>query len=164
MRTHSLLSIPAVLLSFFIVAGLLAPQAVQARGKTLSQTAVPATSGRVTVTLGHGGFLIGGSGGKGTLVYHGRTYAFEMGGIGFGEFGGSKATCQGEVRNLHQLEDFSGAYVQFEGGATGVKGSGEFWLKNTKGVEIRLRSRTKGFDLTAEAEGVMIKLKEAKKK
>jgi len=114
--------------------------------------------------MGQGGLLLSASGGKGVLTFQGKTYAFELGGIGIGEFGGSKAVCVGNVYHLARLEDFSGAYVQFESGYTGTKGKGEIWLKNTKGVEIRLRSKTKGLDLTAEAEGVVIKLKGAHKK
>ena len=70
----------------------------------------------------------------------------------------------GKVYNLTRVEDFSGAYVQLKSGYTGTEGKGEIWLKNTKGVEIWLRSKTKGLELTAEAEGVIISLKDAKKK
>jgi len=166
MRNHPLLSIPGMLLCCFIVAALVAPQAVQAQDKTSSKTSAPAgkPSGKVTMTMGQGGLLLSASGGSGTLVFRNKTYPFELGGIGIGEFGGSKATCTGEVYNLNRVEDFPGAYVQLKRGVTGTNGQGEIWLKNTEGVEIWLRSKTKGLELTAEAEGVVIKLKGAKKK
>lgn len=155
-----------ILLSFFVLAMLLAPGAAQAQDKTSPKASSPAgnPSGKVTLTMGQGGFLVSASGGHGKLVFQNRTYAFELGGIGFGEFGGSKATCVGEVYNLTRVEDFSGAYVQLKSGYTGTEGKGRIWLKNTKGVEIRLRSKTKGLELTAVAEGVLITLKNAKKK
>jgi len=155
-----------ILLSFFVLAVLLGPVAAQAQDKTVPKASSPADnpSGKVTLTMGQGGFLVGASGGHGKLVFQNRTYSFELGGIGFGQFGGSKATCVGEVYNLTRVEDFSGAYVQLKSGYTGTEGKGKIWLKNTKGVELRLRSKTKGLELTAEVEGVVIKLKETRKK
>jgi hypothetical protein len=154
-----------ILLFCGVVAAGAAPRAALAQDKTFPESSASAdkASGRVTLTMGQGGLLLSASGGKGNLTFQGEIYAFELGGIGIGEFGGAKAVCVGKVYHLTRLEDFSGAYVQFESGYTGTKGKGELWLKNTKGVEIRLRSKTKGFDLTAEAEGVVIKLKDAKK-
>uniref|UniRef100_I2Q6M0 Uncharacterized protein n=1 Tax=Desulfovibrio sp. U5L TaxID=596152 RepID=I2Q6M0_9BACT len=70
---------------------------------------------------------------------------------------------KGEVYNLSRLEDFSGVYGQLESGYAGMKGKGELWLKNTKGVKMRLHSTTQGLELTAAAEGVVIKLKDGKK-
>lgn len=166
MRNHSLPSIPGILLSCLFMAVLLASQAVLAQDKATSQTSAPAgkPSGKVTMTLGQGGLLLGASAGDGTLVFKNKSYPFELGGVGFGQFGGSRAVCEGEVYNLVHVDDFSGAYVQLKTGVTGTKGKGEIWLKNTKGVEIWLRSKTTGLELTAEAEGVLIKLKDPKRK
>lgn len=166
MSIRTTMKVLGTLLFCFAATALLAPQAVLSQDKASPKPAAKADSpsGKVSLTLGQAGLLIGASGGKGTLTFHGRSYAFEIGGMGIGEFGGSKATCEGEVYNLTRLEDFSGAYVQLKSGYTGTEGKQEIWLKNSNGVEIELRSKTKGLELTAEAEGVMIKLKEAKKK
>jgi hypothetical protein len=158
-----------ILFCCLVVAALLVPLSAPAQDKTqdkaASKSAPPEKpSGKVSLTLGQAGFLIGASGGNGTLTFHGKTYAFELGGMGIGEFGGSKAVCDGDVYNLTKLEDFPGAYVQLKSGYTGMGGKGSIWLKNSNGVEIELRSRTTGLELTAEAEGVAIKFKEAKKK
>jgi hypothetical protein len=162
---NRLLSIPGILLSCFIMAAIMTPQAIQAQETTDSNTFAPAAkpSGRITLTMGQGGFLLSASGGRGTLVVQHKTYVFELAGIGLGEFGGSKIICVGEVYHLNRIEDFAGAYVKFESGYAATKGAGEMWLKNTNGVVIRLRSKTKGLELTAGAEGVLIKLKTAKK-
>lgn len=163
MRDIARLTIPRILLACLVTAVLLAPPTAQAQGEA-SKTSAGTPSGKVTLTMGQGGLLLSASAGSGTLVFKNKRHAFELGGIGLGQLGGSKATCVGEVYNLNQLEDFSGAYVQLKTGVTGTDGKGEIWLKNTKGVEIRLRSKTKGLELTASAEGVLIKLKSAKKK
>jgi len=165
MRIHSLASVLGILLFCFVVTALAAPRAALAQDKTSPDSSVSANepSGRVTLTMGQGGLLLSASGGKGVLTFQNKTYAFGLGGLGIGEFGGSKAVCVGQVYHLTRLEDFSGAYVQLESGYAGTKGKGELWLKNTKGVEIRLRSKTKGLDLSAKAEGVVIELKGAKK-
>ena len=66
--------------------------------------------------------------------------------------------AKGRVYNLDNLEDFSGTYVQLELGHAGVTGRGEIWLKNSKGVELELKSKSEGLELTMEAEGVVIEL------
>lgn len=164
MRNNFLLNIPRILLACLFTAALLASPVAQAQDEASSKASPSKPSGTVTLTMGQGGLLLSASAGSGTLVFKNKRHPFELGGIGLGQLGGSKATCVGEVYNLTQLEDFNGAYVQLKTGVTGTDGKGEIWLKNTKGVEIRLRSKTKGLELTASAEGVLIKLKSAKKK
>jgi hypothetical protein len=163
---HLLPGILGILLSLFVVAAFIVPGAAQAQDKT-SKTIPPHNakpSGKVRLTLGQAGLLLSASGGHGTLVFQNKTYAFELGGIGLGEFGGAKANCVGDVFNLSRVEDFSGAYVQLKSGYTGTEGKDKIWLQNSNGVEIWLRSKTKGLELTAEVEGVEIKLKGVKKK
>ncbi|MFP5223472.1 MAG: hypothetical protein ACLGSA_14370 [Acidobacteriota bacterium] len=160
----NLWNITGILMACLVAAVLFAPRTIHAQSEISPQTPPSIPSGTVSLTIGQGGLLLSASAGSGTLVFKNRKYAFELGGIGLGQFGGSKATCVGEVYNLTRLEDFSGAYVQLKTGVTGTDGHGEIWLKNTNGVELRLRSKTKGFELTASAEGVLIKLKEGKKK
>lgn len=164
MGSKILLSIPRILMACFFVTVLLAARPVHAQDEAAQKAPASKASGKVTLTMGQGGLLLSASAGSGTLVFKNKSHRFDLGGIGLGQLGGSKATCLGEVYNLNQLEDFNGAYVQLKTGVTGKDGKGEIWLKNTKGVEIRLRSKTKGLELTASAEGVLIKLKSAKKK
>lgn len=164
MGSKILSSIPRILIACLFVTVLLAAPPVQAQDEATEKAPASKASGKVTLTMGQGGLLLSASAGSGTLVFKNKSHPIELGGIGLGQLGGSKATCVGEVYNLNQLEDFNGAYVQLKTGVTGTDGKGEIWLKNTKGVEIRLRSKTKGLELTASAEGVLIKLKSAKKK
>lgn len=164
MRNLSLVHALGLLLALLAAAALLAPPASLAQDKDTSSPPPDKPSGRVTLTLGQGGLLLGASGGRGTLYYRHRTHAFELGGIGIGEFGGARADCEGEVYNLTRLEDFPGAYVQLKSGHTGTTGRQDIWLKNSNGVEIWLRAKTSGLDLTAEGEGVVIKFKEGRRK
>ncbi len=50
-----------------------------------------ADSGTVHLTVVKAGWVIGGSGGSGTLTFHGKTYELSVGGLSAGfVFGGSK--------------------------------------------------------------------------
>ena len=56
-----------------------------------SVSASQADSGSVTLTIYKAGWIIGGSGGSGTLRFHGRHYHLTTGGLDYGlVFGGSK--------------------------------------------------------------------------
>src|SRR5258706_15789473 len=57
-----------------------------------------ADSGGVSLTVYKAGWFIGGSGGSGTLIFHGRRYRLGVGGIDVGlVFGGSKTVLRGRV-------------------------------------------------------------------
>jgi hypothetical protein len=61
-------------------------------------TASHADEGFVTLTIYKAGWIIGGSGGGGTLTFHGRTYPLSTGGLDYGlVFGGSKTVLRGRV-------------------------------------------------------------------
>jgi hypothetical protein len=119
--------------------------------------------GRVTMVLGQGGFILGASGGKGTLVYKGRTYAFKFGGLGIGQVGVSKVTAVGEVYRLQRVADFPGAYAQARAEYAVVEGKGAQWLENSNGVVMKLRSTTKGLSFTLGAEGLKVEMGPMKK-
>lgn len=115
-------------------------------------------SGTVTMTVGRGAMIISATGGRGVLTYDGQTHPFKLGGLGIGLLGITTVDAEGEVYNLTRLEDFAGAYVQ--GGADYAAGDGQgmLWLKNTKGVVLKLRSRTKGLSLAVGGEGLVIQM------
>ena len=59
------------------------------------------TAATVTLTIYKAGWIIGGSGGSGTLYFRGRAYRLSTGGLDYGlVFGGSKTVLQGRVRNI----------------------------------------------------------------
>lgn len=119
--------------------------------------------GNVVMEIGKGGFILSAQGGRGTLTFKGRKYAFRIGGLGVGELGVSKINAHGEVYGLKRVEDFAGAYFQAGAGATAVKGKGVQWLKNANGVELNLRSNTKGFAFNLGADGLVVEMGPIKK-
>jgi len=77
-----------------------------------------------------------------------------------GRIGASRLTANGTVYGLTRLEDFTGAYVQLrEGWAVGDAGRGRFWLRNAKGVIMKLAARRQGLQLSLGADGVLIGFK-----
>ena len=143
------LALPLALL--LASAGITVPDAAQAQppGRPVA---------RVSMEVGQGGFILSAMGGKGTLTFKGRTYAFKVGGLGVGAVGVSKVSAVGEVYGLKRLEDFPGGYVQAQAGYTAVDGKGVHWLENSNGVVLKLRSRSKGLSLNFGADGLKIEM------
>ncbi len=105
-------------------------------------------------------FIASGALGGGKLTYGGRSYPITVGGLGIGGFGASRLTASGAVYGLQRREDFAGAYVQLRTGwALGDQGGGTLWLRNDKGVVMRLKSRRQGLQMTLGADGVLIGFK-----
>jgi lipid-binding SYLF domain-containing protein len=111
------------------------------------------------------GFIVGGSGGSGKLIYQGKTYPLNIGGVSLGAtIGVSKAELQGEVYNLKKVEDITGTYGAAQAGFAVVGGNKVADLKNTKGVQIKVRGKQVGLALEADLSGLQIEYKgEAKK-
>ena len=87
-------------------------------------------------------------------------YKFKVVEAGVGGIGGAKIIASGDVYNLNDVKDFPGAYGQLSAGvAVFNKGEGTMWLKNTNGVILKLNAREKGFELSAGAQGLVIKMR-----
>ncbi len=99
-------------------------------------------SGSVTMTE----VFVSASGvGSGTLAFRGRTYPFTLVGslIGLGAI--STMQASGEVYKLHDVSQFSGAWIQGTGSlAITTKANGELWLENRNGVVMRLSAAQAG--------------------
>ena len=113
-----------------------------------------------TVKLSEGSVAvgIGWSWGKGVLTYKGKTYPFKVEGLTVGEVGVTKAEATGEVFTLKKLEDFSGLYRAASMEATAVKGKGVTAIQNGAGVNLQLKSTTKGASLKLGVEGLKLTL------
>lgn len=119
----------------------------------------PAT-GRVHIEQVQVAFIGSGQVGGGTLNFRKRNYGITVGGLGVGGIGASKLTANGTVYGLTRLDDFPGAYLQLrEGWALGGQGRGTLWLRNDKGVTLKLATRRKGLQLSLGADGVLIGFK-----
>ena len=106
------------------------------------------------------GFIIGGSGGSGTLSYQGRDYPLNIGGVSLGAtIGISKAELVGEVYNLKRPEDIGGTYSAAQAGFAVAGGSEVAELRNSRGVEIKVRGKQIGLALEADLSGLQIGIK-----
>lgn len=102
-------------------------------------------------------FIGSGNLGGGRLNVGGKSYEFTVGGLGIGGFGISKMTAIGEVYNLKNLADFSGAYLQARyGAAVGTISTGELWLQNSHGVVLHLQAKREGLALSLGGDAVII--------
>jgi hypothetical protein len=120
-----------------------------------------ADSGTIRLTVYKGGWIIGGSGGSGTLTFKGRKYALGIGGLSIGfTFGGSKATLAGTVTHISRPSDVEGVYgAAGAGGAIGRAGAGTVVLANEKGAVLTLEGRQVGLLVNADFSGLAISLK-----
>jgi len=128
-------------------------------GAGLSSTAY-ADSGRISFKVLKGGWFIGGSGGSGTLFFHGRRYPLTIGGVSAGlVFGGSETTYHGTVTHIRSPYDVSGVYGAVgAGGAVGV-GAQIITLRNEKGAVLQLTGRQIGLQLNADVSGLSISVR-----
>ena len=108
-----------------------------------------------------GVIVFAGSFGGGRIRYRGQEHRFSITGLGVGGLGVSSLKARGEVFGLDRLEDFAGAYAETQASAVaGVEASLQVrWLRNAKGVTLRLRSVRDGVMLDVSASGVAIELR-----
>jgi hypothetical protein len=98
----------------------------------------------------HAADIGSGNAGNGTLRYRGRTYPFNVGGLGVGGIGISKIDARGEVYEPERLRDFP--YIQGRYGfALGIASTGDLWLKNGNGVILRQVAKRQGLMLSLGA-------------
>ncbi|HKS83991.1 MAG TPA: hypothetical protein VJR71_00790 [Pseudolabrys sp.] len=123
-------------------------------------SAARADSGSISFAVYKAGWFIGGSGGEGTLVFHGRRYPISIGGISAGfVFGASKTYFHGTVSRIRGPGDVAGVYgAAGGGGALGV-GAQAIVLSNEKGAVLRLTGRQVGLQINADLSGLSISLR-----
>lgn len=119
------------------------------------------STGSVRIEQVQAGFIASGEAGGGTLRFRGRSYPITVGGLGIGSIGASRTVATGTVYGLRNVSDFPGAYVQLkEGWAVGDQGRGNVYLRNDKGVTLRLKTQRQGLQLSFGADGVLIGFKQ----
>lgn len=125
-----------------------------------SATASLADSGTVTLTIYKAGWIIGGSGGSGTLNFRGRTYGLSTGGLDYGlVFGGSRTVLRGRVRNIERPSDVAGIYGAAGAGLAVGTGQRAIVLTNQKGAVLELSGRQTGLLANVDLSGLAITLK-----
>lgn len=123
--------------------------------------AQPKPDARIAFDIFKAGFIVGGSGGKGTLTYKGKSYPLNIGGVSLGAtIGVSKAELTGEVYNLKNVSDITGTYTAAQAGFAVAGGNKVADLRNAKGVQIKVRGEQVGLALEADLSGLQIEVKQ----
>lgn len=118
-----------------------------------------ADSGSVRIRIVKAGFVVGGSGGSGTLTFKGRTYPLSIGGLSYGfTFGASETNFRGTVSNIRRPSDIEGVYGQAGAGAAAIKGAQGVVLTNQKGAVLTLSGVQTGLIVSADLSGLVLSL------
>ena len=119
-----------------------------------------APDGTIQFELYKAGFIVGGSGGKGTLTFKGKKYPVSIGGVSLGAtIGVSKAELIGQVYNLKKLSDIEGTYAAAQAGVAVGGGAKVFELENSKGVKLKVKGKEIGLELALDLNGMQLSLK-----
>ena len=149
----SFLSLLAMLFVSFI-----ASAADDASSAPVTEDAIPSaylwlSGGAVAVGIGF-------TWGHGTLYFSKdqKQYKFKLSGVSIVDVGGAGINAEGEVYNLSSPADLSGDYRAVTAGVTVIEGGSLAYLKNDKGVVIKLHSQTGGLRFNLSANGMRITL------
>jgi hypothetical protein len=116
-----------------------------------------ADGGGIAFEVFKAGFVIGGSGGSGTLFFHGRRYPLDIGGLSYGfTFGASRTRFRGSVSNIRRASDVSGVYAAGNVGAAVGRGAQAIVLTNQKGAVLTLSGQSVGAIVSADLNGLLL--------
>jgi lipid-binding SYLF domain-containing protein len=116
-----------------------------------------ADEGKVMLTIYKAGWIIGGSGGSGSLYFDGRYYPLSTGGLDYGlVFGGSKTVLYGRVSNIWSPSDVAGVYAAAGAGLAVGAGARAIVLTNQKGAVLELTGRQVGLLANLDLSGLAI--------
>jgi hypothetical protein len=138
--------------------------ALTASAGVLSSAAMSSTAladeGTVQLVIYKAGWIIGGSGGGGSLNFRGRSYSLSAGGLDYGlVFGGSKTVLRGRVSNIFRASDVAGVYGAAGAGLAVGGGARAIVLTNQKGAVLELAGRQVGLMANVDLSGLAITLK-----
>jgi lipid-binding SYLF domain-containing protein len=129
-------------------------------GGSTTALAQPKPDATIEFDIFKAGFIVGGSGGSGKLVFKGKTHPLNIGGVSLGAtIGITKAELVGEVYNLKDPADITGTYTAAQAGYAVAGGDKVADLRNSKGVQIKARGKQVGLALEADLSGLQIELK-----
>jgi hypothetical protein len=119
-----------------------------------------ADSGSISIRVFKAGFVVGGSAGSGSLIFHGRRYPLDIGGLSYGfTFGASETHFRGVVRNIRSPADVAGVYAAGSVGAAVVQGVQAIVLTNPNGAVLNLTGDSVGAIVSADLNGLAITVK-----
>ena len=118
-----------------------------------------ADGGPIRFSVLKAGWFIGGSGGRGEMIFHGRRYPLTIGGLSAGlVFGASGVDFVGTVSNIFRPSDVAGVYGAASAGAALVAGGGVIALSNDNGAVLHLSGRQVGLIANLDLSGMAISL------
>ena len=146
------------LLCGLLILGSIAVHAEGAAGNTYRDFSKTTPSGTLTFEVKSLKLLAGGSWGKGTLEYRGKTYPLKVAAITAGGVGYRSIKGTGEVYGLNDVNEFEGIYQGGGAGASvGNKGGGITVLESAKRVVLRTQvTESSGAQLSISLGGVEI--------
>jgi hypothetical protein len=139
---------------------LLSAVAVAANDPTPPIPAGAIPSGYVWYSGGSVAAGIGYTWGHGTL-YNSKDqkqYPFKLSGVSVADVGAAGINAEGEVYNMTGPADLAGNYSAVTAGVTIIEGGSVAYLKNEKGVVIKLHSQTGGLRFNLSVNGMHITL------
>ena len=123
-------------------------------------SAALADEGSIRFSVIKAGIIIGGSGGSGTLSFHGRQYPLAIGGLSYGfTFGASETWFRGTVSNINKPSDVTGVYAAGNVGAAVGRGGQAIVLANQHGAVLTLAGSSVGAIVSADLNGLVITVK-----
>ena len=123
-------------------------------------SAAYADSGRIAFDVFKAGFVVGGSGGSGSLFFHGRRYRLAIGGLSYGiTFGISRTQFHGDVSRIRRPYDVSGVYAAGNVGASIGVGAQAIVLTNQNGAVLTLSGNSVGAIVSADLNGLVLTVK-----
>jgi hypothetical protein len=96
----------------------------------------------------------------GDIVYQGQKHRFSLSGLSIVDIGIANITASGLVYNLHDLQDLNGNYVAATAGLTVARGEEADYLRNEKGVVIKMLGTSKGLRFNLSANGMKVQLQD----
>jgi hypothetical protein len=123
-------------------------------------SAALADRGTVYLSIFKAGWFVGGAGGSGTLIFHGKRYPLSIGGLSAGLiFGAAHAKLSGWVENIRRPSDIGGVYAAAGAGAAVGVGGGGMVLTNGNGAHLHLSGGQVGLLLNASLSGMSISVR-----
>jgi len=120
-------------------------------------SAAYADSGQISFRVVKAGLVVGGSGGSGTLNFHGRRYRLGIGGLSYGfTFGASETHFHGTVSHIRRASDVAGVYAAGNVGAAVGRGAQAIVLTNQHGAVLTLTGSSVGAIVSADLNGLAI--------
>jgi hypothetical protein len=120
-------------------------------------SAAHADGGGISFRVIKAGLVVGGSGGSGVLIFHGRQYPIGIGGLSYGfTFGASETRFRGTVSNIRRPSDVSGVYAAGSVGAALGRGAQAIVLTNQHGAVLTLTGSSVGAIVSADLNGLVI--------